>query len=134
MINKRQIRLLAFLIVFVAWLDLFINTKGWSDFPGWILLSWVVVWTAIFNIVPKFWLSAGLVVVISSIEDFIYLSTESLFGFREWYPYYSHTWVNDATAGLAGFMGWNWLGFPSGYFISLAVLGVIIWKQYRDAL
>ena len=129
--KSSQVRALFCLTFILAWLDLFINTKGWSDFPGWILLSWIVVWLIIYNLVPKFWLSAGLVIVLSSCEDFIYIATEALFGYRPWYPVYSHTWVYEATSGLAGFMGWNWLGLPSGYYISLAVLGVIIWKQYH---
>lgn len=117
-------KLLALIIICATWLDLLIIYNEWY-FPNYIIASWVLVWLVVWLVTKNFIDSIGWIFIVSISEDFLFLASEALMGIRAWYPLYSHSWVDSATGGLFGFMGYDWLGLPSSYFIGL-IGGVLI--------
>jgi len=127
-------KLLALIIICATWLDLLIIYNEWY-FPNYIIGSWVLVWLVVWLVTKNFIDSIGWIFIVSISEDFLFLASEALMGIRAWYPLYSHSWVDSATGGLFGFMGYNWLGLPSSYFLGLGG-GVIILliNKYRSGI
>jgi hypothetical protein len=117
---QSKCKVLVLITLTATWLDLFICHNRWY-FSGYILVSWLLIWLLIWMVTKDFWQSVGLVMIVSVFEDYLYLATESLMGIRPWWPVYSHAWVDVSTGGLFGFMGLNWMGLPSSYWIGMVV-------------
>lgn len=115
---QSKCKVLVLITLTATWLDLFICHNRWY-FSGYILVSWLLIWLLIWMVTKDFWQSVGLVMIVSVFEDYLYLATESLMGIRPWWPVYSHAWVDVSTGGLFGFMGLNWMGLPSSYWIGM---------------
>jgi len=117
---------LTFLATIVDWL---VIHNSWH-FPGYHLLGWLVVWGLCLWIMRGFILSLASVVIISVMEDFLYLSYGALIGERQFYPLYCHAWIPEAFGGWATFLSLNWFGVPSCYFILLGVgIALILTKR-----
>lgn len=117
--------LLLLLVAFVATIiDWLVIHNNWQ-FPGYHVLGWFVVWGLCFWILRDIILSLASVVIISVIEDFLYLYYGALIGERQFYPIYCHAWIPEAFGEWATFLSLNWLGMPSCYFVLLG-LGIVL--------
>ena len=127
-------KLLGLVIICATWLDLLIIYNEWY-FPNYILSSWILVWLVVWLITKNFVSSIGWIFIVSISEDLLFCASEALMGIRAWYPLYSHSWVDSATGGLFGFMGYNWLGLPSSYFIGLiGGVTILLTNKYRHSI
>lgn len=113
----KRLGLLLALTVTAAIVDWVVLSNNWV-FSGYHYLGWTTVWLLVFFIMRKHWLdSIVAVAMISVIEDFLFLAYGSLIGARTFYPLYCHAWIPDTYGNWAAFLGQNWLGLPSFYFI-----------------
>ena len=93
----------------------------YSQFLTWwyILTGWFLVWEICLGIMRSFKLSIASVIAISLCEDFLFMCAVSLFDGRQFYPLYCHGW-------LPAPLGYNWLGLPSAYYISILAIAIIL--------
>ncbi len=94
---------------------------GWTYIIG----GWFVVWLLIFFIVKRKWLvSIGTVMIVSIMEDVLFLLWDRIVGIIPWSSqWYCHDWMPGCL---------NWYGIPSYYFIELALgIALILWGRRK---
>jgi hypothetical protein len=130
--SAKRLGLLLTLTIIATTVDWVVLSNNWV-FPLYHYLGWTTVWLLVFFIMQKRWLdSIVTVAIISVIEDFFYLTYGSLIGARAFYPLYCHAWIPDVYGSWAAFLGQDWLGMPSCYFIISAVtITYVLLKERR---
>lgn len=105
------------LLIVVTVIDLAVVLN--NSFPlGYILAGWTLVWLLCFLILKSWLLSIAVVMVLSVIEDALFIITVHVANGQPIYPFYCHEWM----WGLS----WDWLGIPSHYFILLGIVGILV--------
>jgi len=128
---KRIVYLLILTLV-AALVDLVVITNGFV-FNYYHQLGWVVVWAICYFVWDDFLLSLASVIVVAVGEDFLFFAIKAAFEGTPLYPLYSHQWVPEMWGEWASFLVWDWLGFPSMYFLALPIaIAVIIIAQRRS--
>jgi len=129
MAKREKIAWLVTLTGIATLIDILVITQGWS-FPGYQFLGWILVWAICLLITRSFLLSIASVLVISALEDMLFIVIVSSVKGTPIYPFYCHEWVTEVFGGWAGFLGLNWRGIPSSYVI-LPVIALILYLINR---
>lgn len=122
--------LLALLTITLVVIDWFVVHAGMAT--GWYILGgWLLVWLIIrIWVLKSFISSVAAVIGVSLCEDFLYLCASTVFEGRPFYPLYCHGWlpttINEVVTSLTKFLGYDWLGLPSLYYVSIAAVIALV--------
>lgn len=114
--SREKIAWLLVLVFVATVIDILVITQGWM-FWGYHLIGWTLAWGVCLFITRSFLLSLASVMVISVLEDALFILMAHCFQGISIYPFYCHEWMKEAFGGWARFLGLNWWGIPSSYII-----------------
>ena len=137
--KKTKVRItilyLAGLALLATILDWLVINNNWQT-QFYLYVGWSLIFVGCYLILKKrFWYALSTVLVISVFEDYLFLLYRQLIDHEPFYPIYCHEWIPEAYGGWATFLGYNWLGVPSSYFIFPVIAGIIYFiarRYYRQ--
>ena len=118
--NRERIAWLTAFVFGTTIFGLIMVCNGWWN--GWCeVIAWFLAFPILWWLSGGFVRGIGAILIISAVEDALFLIVHKSVMGQPIYPMYSHAWLADLPliGWLTQWFGLDWLGLPSGYFFAI---------------